>query len=127
MNRPGVIQGFFPGVRSNRAVPLPAHLAALPAAGGTALPPYVLQRMERQFGTRFGDVRIHVGANAARLGALAFTSGSHIHFAPGQYNPATAQGQQMLAHELTLQSITEQPDVDRQPEGEVARTSLTRT
>jgi hypothetical protein len=41
-----------------------------------------------------------VGPQAAAIGALAFTQGSHIHFAPGQYNPASPQGQQVLGHEL---------------------------
>jgi len=31
---------------------------------------------------------------------LAFTHGSNIHFAPGQYDPSSARGQQILGHEL---------------------------
>ena len=57
--------------------------------------------MESFFKTSFGDVRIHIGPHATALGALAFTHGSHIHFAPGQYKPITPQGQQLLGHELT--------------------------
>ena len=57
--------------------------------------------MESFFGTSFGDVRVHVGAQAASIGALAFTHGSNLYFAPGQYNPNTAHGQQLLGHELT--------------------------
>lgn len=34
------------------------------------------------------------------LGALAFTCGADIHFAPGRYNPHTHEGAQLLAHEL---------------------------
>ena len=33
--------------------------------------------------------------------ALAFTLGTDLYFAPGQYNPETIYGQQLLGHELT--------------------------
>jgi len=56
--------------------------------------------MEAVFGTNFADVRIHVSAQANAIGALAFTRGSDIHFAPGRYDPSTSAGQRMLAHEL---------------------------
>jgi hypothetical protein len=57
--------------------------------------------MEQAFGTTFADVRVHVGSEAPSIGALAFTHGPHVYFAPGQYNPDTASGQQLLRHELT--------------------------
>jgi hypothetical protein len=56
--------------------------------------------MEAAFQTDFSDVRIHEGAHAAELGALAFTRGRDIHFAPGQYQPHTPAGQELLGHEL---------------------------
>jgi hypothetical protein len=46
------------------------------------LPMNVRQRMEAAFRTSFADVRVHVGPLASSIGALAFTHGSHIHFAP---------------------------------------------
>jgi hypothetical protein len=45
-------------------------------------------------------VRIHVGPEASSIGALAYTWGTNIHFAPGQYNPHSLQGQKILGHEL---------------------------
>ena len=33
--------------------------------------------------------------------ALAYTQGTDIHFAPGQFEPDTSAGQQLLGHELT--------------------------
>jgi GNAT superfamily N-acetyltransferase len=57
--------------------------------------------MESALGTSFSDVRIHVGPEAASIGAVAFTWGADIHFAPGQYSPHTPHGQFLLAHELT--------------------------
>jgi GNAT superfamily N-acetyltransferase len=56
--------------------------------------------MEAAFGTSFADVRVHVGPEAASIGALAFTHGSDLYFAPGQYNPQTQHGQRLLGHEL---------------------------
>jgi len=56
--------------------------------------------MEAALGANFSDVRVHVGPEASSIGAIAFTWGSNIHFAPGQYNPHTPHGQFLLGHEL---------------------------
>jgi len=82
------------------AVPLPRHLAGFGGGGGQPLPSDVRQMMEAAFGTSFGDVRVHVGAEAAALGAVALTHGNHIYFAPGRYEPETHQGRQVLGREL---------------------------
>jgi hypothetical protein len=53
----------------------------------------------------FSHVRVHTDARAAdsarSVNALAYTVGSDIVFAPAQYNPASAAGKRLLAHELT--------------------------
>jgi hypothetical protein len=123
--RGGVIQGHFPHgfsqiaavrqkvARTNpvaapvaqphgaaNAMQLPDTMANFATVGGEPLPPSIRQKMESFYGTSFADVRIHVGPHASAIGALAFTQGSHIHFAPGQYNPSTPQGQSILGHEL---------------------------
>ncbi len=72
-----------------------------PKAGGWPLPRDVQAKMESALGANFSDVRIHVGPEATAIGAIAFTWGSDIHFAPGQYNPHTPHGQSLLGHELT--------------------------
>jgi len=72
-----------------------------PKSGGWPLPRDVQQKMEKALGASFSDVRVHVGPEAASIGAIAFTWGSDIHFAPGQYNPHTPHGQFLLGHELT--------------------------
>jgi hypothetical protein len=64
------------------------------------IPDDVRTKMETAFGTDFSDVRVHIGHEASSLGAIAYTWGSNIHFAPGQYNPYTLQGQKLLGHEL---------------------------
>jgi len=56
--------------------------------------------MEAAFRTDFSAVRVHVGPQAERIGAIAFTMGPDIWFAPGRYQPDTVQGQQLLGHEL---------------------------
>ncbi len=59
---------------------------------------------EATFGDLLRDVRIHTGPAAeqaaAALKARAFTQGSDIFFGRGEYQPATRQGELLLAHEL---------------------------
>ena len=72
---------------------------------GQPLPQTTRHHMEYRFGHDFSHVRIHTGTSAHRLNhelnALAFTTGTHIYFAPGQFQPGTRPGQHLLAHELT--------------------------
>lgn len=69
-------------------------------SGGSPLPDDVRTKMETAFSADFSDVRVHIGREASSLGAIAYTWGTNIHFAPGQYNPHTLQGQKLLGHEL---------------------------
>jgi len=59
---------------------------------------------EPRFGRDFSDVRIHTGSDAAAsarsIHAHAYTAGSDIVFASGQYSPDTTSGRSLLAHEL---------------------------
>lgn len=61
--------------------------------------------MESRLGHDFARVRIHAGdaaaSSAEELAARAFTVGSHIVFARGEYTPGTQPGRAVLAHELT--------------------------
>jgi hypothetical protein len=72
--------------------------------GGQPLPRSIRASFESRFGHDFGAVRIHADPRsheaAAGINALAFTAGSDIHFAPGAYQPGTARGDHLLAHEL---------------------------
>jgi len=60
--------------------------------------------MEQRFGHDFGDVRIQddpgAGQASLALRARAFTVGSQVVFAPGEYSPQTEAGRYLLAHEL---------------------------
>ncbi len=73
--------------------------------GGQALPSPVRRPMEQAFGTDFDGVRLHADATADRLsralGAQAFAAGQDIFFSHGKYDPGSAAGQELLAHELT--------------------------
>jgi hypothetical protein len=75
--------------------------------------------MERGFGHDFRDVRVHAGpsdgALAQRINARAFTVGSDVFFAPGQFRPDSFGGQRLLAHELThvVQQRTREVRVQR--------------
>lgn len=76
-----------------------APLQRMPDA--TGMPTPVRAKMEGALGADFSDVRVHTGsARAVELGALAFTQGSDIHVAPGQWAPETTKGQELLGHEL---------------------------
>ena len=60
--------------------------------------------MESRFGQDFSAVRVHEGSAAARsaedVNALAYTVGQDIVFGAGQYQPHSAEGRHLLAHEL---------------------------
>ncbi len=79
---------------------------------GRPIEPAIRQTMERFFGADFSGVRIRVGPAAPAIGALAFTLGEEIHFAPGLYDPSSREGMALLGHELT--------HVVQQREGRVA-------
>jgi hypothetical protein len=73
--------------------------------GGSSLDSGVRKEMESKLGHDFGDVRIHTDGQAAKAAtsvqAKAFTSGTDVVFNAGNYQPDTAEGKHMLAHELT--------------------------
>ena len=81
--------------------------ARLNASGndGERLPVDTKMFMETRFGSDFSDVSIHNDPASdemnRRISARAFTTGNHIYFKNGQYNPGTGEGKKLLAHELT--------------------------
>jgi hypothetical protein len=94
--RPGAVQRHGAG----GAFAVEAGQLGLAATGGRPLPEGVRGKMEAALGADFSNVRVHVGPQAERIGAIAFTVGSDIYFAPGRYQPETVQGRQLLGHEL---------------------------
>jgi len=80
--------------------------------------------MEPSFGRDFSRVRVHTGAQAAEsaraVNAMAYTVGSDVVFASGQYAPSRVEGQRLLAHELAHvaqqeEAGTVKPDSISQP------------
>ncbi len=73
--------------------------------GGQPLEATVRRGLEGVFGVDFAPVRIHADPEADALNrgvaAIAFTVGSDIFFRAGFYQPHSAAGQHLLAHELT--------------------------
>ena len=61
--------------------------------------------MESRLGHDFSRVRVHADSRAAaaarKENAEAYTYGRHVVFGAGKYKPRTADGQRLLAHELT--------------------------
>lgn len=86
--------------RKGNAFEVPATFQFMPSVMGRPLPPAVQRKMEVFFGTDFSDVRIHEGPQAQQIGALAFTMGNDLYFAPGQYMPHLSHGKRLLGHEL---------------------------
>lgn len=80
-------------------------IQALRQSSGQPLPANVQTFMEPRFGQDFSGVRLHttgqVSQLAHTLNARAFTVGSDVVFGAGQFQPHTAEGRKLLAHELT--------------------------
>ena len=85
----------------NNGQQIPTDSTTLQDAGGAPLPEATRLTMERLFSQDFSDVRVHHSSLASSLGARAAAIGSALHFAPGQYNPSTQAGRELLGHELT--------------------------
>jgi Domain of unknown function (DUF4157) len=73
--------------------------------GGRPLDATVRESVAPALGDALDDVRVHDDAQAAELArsvnARAFTTGSDVYFGSGEYRPGTADGDRLLAHELT--------------------------
>jgi hypothetical protein len=72
--------------------------------GGAALDAGSRDRIAPALGDDLADVRVHTDANADALArsvsARAFTTGSDVFFASGEYRPGTSGGDDLLGHEL---------------------------
>jgi len=102
-------------VIQRQAAASPASPTAAASGTGGALAPALQAKMERAFSFDFARVRVHEGSEAQALGAAAFTRGSDLHFAPGQYQPESPRGQELIGHELA--------HVVQQQEGRVPATT----
>lgn len=82
----------------------PSIVNQVVAGGGDPLESGTRSFMESRFGRDFSHVRIHKDSrahlSAKAISAQAYTYGPHIAFARGKYQPHTAGGRHLLAHEL---------------------------
>lgn len=69
--------------------------------GGTMLPPDLKHRLETSLHQNLSDIRIYEDHKATLAGANAFSEGNDIFFAPGQYDPHSNSGYDLLSHEIT--------------------------
>jgi hypothetical protein len=85
----------------------PALTAAISQAkgGGQPLAVGLQQSMGQAMGADFSGVRVHADGRADQLNqslqAKAFTTGQHVFFQQGAYQPGSRRGQELIAHELT--------------------------
>ena len=118
------LQGKFEGAvqrveeDEDEASQMKADTIVQQQANNTGIPNEVKQKMEDSFGTDFSSVRVHPeSSQAPEVGALAYTQGTDIHFAPGQFKPDTSTGQQLLGHELA--HVVQQAEGRVQPTTEI--------
>jgi hypothetical protein len=97
-------KGESSGAGGSAAGATPAYLPPTPGSG-QPLEPTVRRPMERAFGVDLSSVRLHTGRPAQQLNhwldARATTAGRDIYFNQGEYDPGSASGRKLLAHELT--------------------------
>ena len=82
--------------------------------GGHPLSDDVKNPMEQAFGADFGSIHVHTDSEAdvlnKQLNARAFTTGQDIFFREGEYSPGSADGNYLIAHELT--HVVQQQGID---------------
>jgi len=101
--------------------------------GGSPLAGDLQKRMEGTLGADLSGARVSTSGESARaasaLGARAFTVGTDVHFGAGEYAPGTAEGDKLIAHELThvvqgqRSGIQRKASAGAEHEGEEAKVS----
>jgi hypothetical protein len=94
------------GILGNgRAHPDVEAAIARSRGSGSGLDAAARDRLAPRLGDSLDDVRVHSDATADELArsvsARAFTVGSDVYFASGEYRPGSSGGDRLLAHELT--------------------------
>ncbi len=79
-------------------------VTAASASSGASLPESLMRKFEGALGSDLSGVRVHTGEASQKaadaVGAKAYTMGNDIHFGAGHYDPSSATGEQLLAHEV---------------------------
>jgi hypothetical protein len=94
--------GMLPG---GRAHPQVEDEIARSRGSGSPLDAGSRDRFGPALGDDLGDVRVHsddhADALATSVSARAFTTGSDVYFARGEYQPGSSDGDRLVAHELS--------------------------
>ena len=81
-----------------------ASISDATSEAGHPLPESLRQGAEASLGTDLSSVQVHTGSKANRaaadVSAKAYAQGSDIYFGSGQYQPGSAGGDALIAHEL---------------------------
>ncbi len=115
------MMGEFPAQRQidEKAPPCCQGESIQKSENRTGFPDNVVSKMTKTFGPGVSDVRAHpTSSSAVAAGALAYTRGSDIHFAPGQFKPGTTAGQRLIGHEMA--HVVQQGEGRVKPTGSVA-------
>ena len=92
--------GILPGGQVHPAVQSEINTSR---GGGTSLDTGVQSRFSESLGD-LSDVRVHTDDRSDQLNrsvsARAFATGTDVFFARGEYNPGSASGDRLIAHEL---------------------------
>ncbi len=103
----------------------PARVHDVLRSPGKPLDSSLRSAMQSRFDQNFDSVQVHADDNAGQaanaLDARAFTQGSHIVFAPGEYAPTTPSGQRLIAHELAHVVQQTSEDALDQPESRLSQ------
>ena len=98
---PGIQRSPIRGFTPRQA---PAAAMEVLSTPGQPLDTATSRFMEDRFGYDFSRVRVHTDERAAEsageIAARAYTSGNHIVFGKGQFDPSGQRGRRLLAHEL---------------------------
>jgi hypothetical protein len=96
----------------------PPSVSRAISRSGNALDSNAKTFMESRFNRSFDNVQVHTDSDAASsardISARAYTSGNHIVFGEGQYQPNSEGGRHLLAHELT--HVVQQSDTIQRAE-----------
>lgn len=67
-----------------------------------SLPSGLQSNMESSLGQDFSNVGIQTNSQkAVQMNARAYTQGEQVHFAPGEFNPNSTKGKNLIGHEFT--------------------------
>ena len=103
--------------RSEMPPPFSLDSSPLQRKRNPDLPEDVQTNMEDAYGHDFSNVKIHPDSDSAEeMDARAYTKGDDVHFAPGEFDPGSETGQDLIGHEFA--------HIAQQREGRVQTTTM---